>query len=92
MRVLGKPSHISSQNHIIVRANFPPSIGSHVVTDSNSPIGKVIDVFGPVESPFVSIKPFGSVSPSIILEQTLFIKEVFAKKSRKKRSVMRGVR
>jgi rRNA processing protein Gar1 len=80
LRILGKPSHISSQNHIILRASFPPSIGAQVVNESNSIIGKVIDVFGPVDKPFISIKPSSSINPSAILEETLFIKEAAAKK------------
>ncbi len=88
LRVLGKPSHISSQNHIIVRTSSPPGIGSRVVNESNSLIGKVIDVFGPVDKPFISIKPSSSVDPYKILEQTLFVKEeVLKKKYAKKRRI-----
>ncbi len=93
MRVLGKPSHISSQNHIIVRASFPPSIGSRIVNESNSLVGTVIDVFGPVDKPFVSIKPATSIEPSAILQQTLFVRdETIKKKASKKRRVMKDVR
>ncbi len=57
MRRLGKISHISVQNHLIARANFVPRIGSTVLSGDNKKIGRVLDVFGPINSPYVSIIP-----------------------------------
>lgn len=91
MRVLGKPSHISSQKHIIVRSKFSPSIGSRVLDESNSIVGEIIDVFGPVETPFVSIKPVKGASPSEIIKKTLFIKDQFSKTFFKSKGVAKHV-
>ncbi|QHS17299.1 H/ACA ribonucleoprotein complex subunit GAR1 [Halopenitus persicus] len=35
----------------------PPSIGEVVVDDSLSTVGRVVDVFGPVDRPYVAVTP-----------------------------------
>ena len=35
----------------------PPGIGSPVVDESLSAVGRVVDVFGPVERPYVAVTP-----------------------------------
>ena len=39
----------------------PPRIGASVVDDSLSTVGRVVDVFGPVERPYVAVTPDGGV-------------------------------
>jgi len=34
-----------------------PKIGDTVVNENLKPIGKILDIFGPVSSPYTSIKP-----------------------------------
>ncbi|GAB3701984.1 H/ACA ribonucleoprotein complex subunit GAR1 [Halorubrum pallidum] len=35
----------------------PPRIGSSVVDESLSTVGRVVDVFGPVDRPYVAVTP-----------------------------------
>lgn len=52
--------HISNQKHLILRV--PPNqmsalkIGQTIVTKNLTKIGRVFDIFGPVNHPFVSIQ------------------------------------
>ncbi|MGZ4863495.1 MAG: H/ACA ribonucleoprotein complex subunit GAR1 [Halobacteriota archaeon] len=57
MRKLGVILHISSHGYIILRAALFPKINSSVLTKRMERIGKVHDIFGPVLSPYISVKP-----------------------------------
>ena len=39
------------------RGEEPPRIGSAVVDESLSTVGRVVDVFGPVDHPYVAVTP-----------------------------------
>lgn len=56
---IGKISHFSSSQRLIARmeSGTPPPLGSKVFDGELRPIGLLLDVFGPVHSPFLSIKP-----------------------------------
>ena len=41
----------------MVKVENVPRIGETVVDENLKPIGKVFDLFGPVSSPYVAIKP-----------------------------------
>ncbi|MHA1835790.1 MAG: H/ACA ribonucleoprotein complex subunit GAR1 [Candidatus Odinarchaeia archaeon] len=91
---MGKPLHLSSQNHIIIKTNFAPKIGSNVYTKTKKFIGKIIDVFGPINSPFLSIKPNKKIEPTDYLGEELFVFKEFkpkrnVKKKRERKNVAR---
>ena len=43
-------------------ADEPPSIGSRVVDESLDDVGRVVDVFGPVERPYAAVTPDDGVA------------------------------
>jgi len=54
-------THKTPKGKLIGRANFQPPINSIVVLKSNKKfkkVGKIYDVFGPVNKPYVKIIPF----------------------------------
>ncbi|MHA2408332.1 MAG: H/ACA ribonucleoprotein complex subunit GAR1 [Candidatus Ranarchaeia archaeon] len=57
MKRLGKVSHLSNSNHLILRTNTKIKPQSPVLDSHLTQIGKIYDVFGPVSNPYVSIKP-----------------------------------
>ena len=58
MRRLGKLLHKSLMTgNLIVKAVTVPKIGEKVYDGEMRLIGFVYDVFGPVKSPYVSVKP-----------------------------------
>jgi RNA-binding protein len=63
LRKLGTVLHISSHGYIILRAALFPKIDSAVLTKRMKKIGKVHDIFGPVTSPYVSVKPSKKLVP-----------------------------
>ncbi|WP_456423602.1 Gar1/Naf1 family protein [Thermococcus sp.] len=57
MKRLGKVSHYAKQGFLIVRANWVPSLNEPVVDKDLKAVGVVKDVFGPVDYPYVAVKP-----------------------------------
>ena len=61
MKKLGKVLHVSSATgNIIVRTTYQPRVGSKVFDGERRRVGEVFDVFGPVDSPYVAVKPSAS--------------------------------
>ena len=56
MERIGKVLHITSDKNIILKAENRAQIGDIVVDENLKPVGKIFDIFGPVSSPYVSVK------------------------------------
>ena len=56
LRRLGKVLHLSPSGNVIVKVENIPKIGDNVVDEKIKHIGDVGDVFGPVSSPYASVK------------------------------------
>lgn len=50
-----------------------PKIGSNVVTEKMVHIGKIADIFGPVKSPYVSIRIKPQYKETIEVDTTLYV-------------------
>lgn len=78
MKKLGTVIHISSQMNIVVRSNFVPKIGKkNVVSDEKQKkIGYVYDIIGPINKPYLLIKPLNrNQNYSNIIGENLYIKK-----------------
>jgi RNA-binding protein len=53
---LGKVLHITSSKSIIIKAEKHARIGDKVVDENLRRVGKIFDLFGPVSSPYISVK------------------------------------
>jgi len=58
LRRLGQVLHVSRSQNIILRTENVPRIGETVVDEDLNKIGEVFDIFGPVSSPYVSVRPY----------------------------------
>lgn len=77
MKKLGKILHISEvTGNLIVKSTYTPKIGAKVFDGELKEIGVVFDVFGPTNSPYVSIKP----TSNKIAGKTLFFDEKVKRK------------
>ena len=54
---IGSVLHVSSGRSMILKADNIPRIGDKAVDDKLNHVGTVFDVFGPVSSPYVAVKP-----------------------------------
>ena len=63
-----------AQGLLVVRApdESVPEIGTPVVDESLADVGRVVDVFGPVERPYVAVSPADDVEPPALLGEKLY--------------------
>ncbi len=88
MRRLSKVTYISNQSHLILQTNSNLiknlKIGEKIVTQDLKAVGRIFDIFGPVDMPYVSIKPNKELTePEKLVGEVLYSFE--EKKVRKKR-------
>lgn len=57
MQRIGRVLHLSSSKNLILKAENVPRIGEKVLDENLKQVGTVSDVFGPVSSPYVTVKP-----------------------------------
>lgn len=56
-KVIGKGMHISKGNgNLIIRLEVETRIGQDTADKDGNPMGKIFDVFGPINTPYASIK------------------------------------
>ena len=54
MKCLGKVTHLDSKNRAIVIAKNKVSKNTKVYDSENNLVGRVVDIFGPVNEPYLS--------------------------------------
>ena len=57
MQRLGRVLSVTPSQSLVVKTEKIPKIGSPVVDESLKVVGKVIDLIGPVSSPYAVIRP-----------------------------------
>lgn len=64
-----------SQGLAIIRSGGPdhPPIGATVVDSSLDAVGRVVDVFGPVEDPFLAVTPDSGVHLAGLVGERLYL-------------------
>lgn len=88
MKRLGSVLHKSSQGKLIVRVDFAPTLSSVVVSSNLDRVGKVFDVFGPIDKPYVSVKLFKGIKSEQLVGKNLYL----LNKKDKKRANMKEKR
>lgn len=64
---IGSVMHVSkSTGQLIVRAKEEVSIGDFVYDGKRRRVGVVFDFFGPVDAPFIAVKPHGENSAEYV--------------------------
>lgn len=83
-KILGYVSHKSkSSGNIILKARTETRINEKVYNKKGNQIGKVFDIFGPVNSPFISIRL--KDGQEVMIGKPLFINEKQGKKKYRKK-------
>lgn len=71
---IGSVMHVSkSTGQLIVRAREEASIGDFVYDSKRKRVGVVFDFFGPVEAPYIAVKPHSD--PAGFVGAELFVEE-----------------
>lgn len=74
MQRLGKVLHLSKSGRLVLRSRLKSRPGEIALDEELTPVGTVIDTFGPVENPYVSVKPSVS-SPERYVGHILYVDE-----------------
>lgn len=56
MKEIGKVLHLLCGNRAIAKVKVTPKPGSTIYDIRRKPIGRVVDIFGPVKSPYIEIE------------------------------------
>jgi len=64
----------TAQGLVIVRLRDAdhPDLGTAVVDQDLAAVGRVVDVFGPVEQPYVAVSPGEDLAPATLLGAKLY--------------------
>ncbi len=57
LQKVGRVRALTPSKNMIVKTEKAPKIGSEVVDESLSVVGKVFDIIGPVSAPYAVVKP-----------------------------------
>ena len=64
----------TAQGLLVVRCpdEQPPDVGAAVVDEALDEVGYVVEIFGPVEKPYVAITPNEGVTPALLLDSPVY--------------------
>jgi RNA-binding protein len=72
MKRVGTVSRVAQGVAIVRLDDDPPEIGTAVLDDSLSNVGRIVDVFGPVDRPYVAVSPASGVTPASLVGSKLY--------------------
>ena len=74
---------MSSNKNIILKADMMPRIGDKVFNETLKPVGTISDIFGPVSSPYVSVKT-NVMEPQKLVKHVLYVSPSFKQRGGRK--------
>ncbi len=72
MKQLGKVLHLSNSRKLILRTKVKVKPGIKVLNAKRKQVGLILDIFGPVRNPYISIKP-SIINPDYYIGRNLYI-------------------
>lgn len=76
MRYLGAIQEVTFDGRLIVRGKFTPNAGSDIYDNRMKRLGRIRRIFGPVDSPYVSIEPTGDQGLLRIMGKSVYVEGV----------------
>jgi len=71
---IGRVMHVSNSKNLILRAETLTGLGTRVADSELKEVGRVVDLFGPVDKPYVAVK-LNVKDPSKYVGQILYTLE-----------------
>jgi RNA-binding protein len=62
--LLGQIKGLGYDGKLLIKGNFAPRLNQDVMDDKRRTIGRISRVFGPVKSPYISVRPPRNQKPS----------------------------
>lgn len=66
LKKIGQILHIGPNNRAIGKVDVVPNLGATVYDHRKRPLGTIIDIFGPVKSPYIEIEVIGHNHEKIV--------------------------
>jgi rRNA processing protein Gar1 len=76
MRFLGNVQEVTVDGKLVVRADFTPKLRDTVFDNRKRPVGRVARIFGPVDSPYVTVEPTGDAGLLSVAGRQVYINGV----------------
>ncbi|MCX6651721.1 MAG: Gar1/Naf1 family protein [Methanomassiliicoccales archaeon] len=90
MQFLGNVQEVTVDGNLVVRAAFTPKLRDKVWDNRKRLMGGVVRIFGPVDSPYVTVEPTGDTSLLSVAGKQVYIDGVDDHGSGKQRERGRG--
>jgi rRNA processing protein Gar1 len=90
MQFLGNVQEVTVDGKLVIRAAFTPKLRDMVWDNRKRLLGRVVRIFGPVDSPYVTVEPAGDTSLLSIAGKQVYIDGVDDHGSGKQRERGRG--
>jgi RNA-binding protein len=73
MERLGTVRRITG-NLLVLRAasTDPAPIGAMAIDETLETVGRVVDVFGPTDAPYLAVSPADAITPASLIQQPLY--------------------
>lgn len=84
MQRIGRVLHVGSDKNIVLKAENLPRLGGIVFDKQLKPTGTVIDVFGPIFSPYAVVKS-SITDPNCLVNQVLYVDSLSRSRTERKR-------
>lgn len=64
----------TAQGLLVVRSpdDSYPRVGTQVIDESLDQVGQVVEIFGPVERPYLAVSPAGGVAAAMLLDAPVY--------------------
>lgn len=73
MQFLGNVQEVTVDGRLVVRATFTPKLKEAVFDNRKRPLGRIVRIFGPVDSPYVTVEPTGDTSLLTVAGRQVYI-------------------
>ncbi len=73
MKRLGTVTRVA-QGLAVCRSDDVPSIGATVLNEQLTTVGTVVDIFGPVDHPYVAVSPSDTMTVAELLGEKLYVR------------------
>ncbi len=76
MQLLGNVQEVTVDGRLVVRATFTPKLKEAVFDNRKRPLGRIVRIFGPVGSPYVTVEPIGDAGLLSAVGRQVYIEGV----------------
>lgn len=85
-KLIGEGMHVSKVNgNLVIKLHTETRIGQDVADKDGNPMGNIFDVFGPIETPYATIKLFKGYPMGKASGKQVFLRERPKRRERKRK-------